>query len=307
MLPDITKAMQGSPLVALDRLTAHLGLEGRLLAKCDYLLPGFSKKDRAARAVIRAARESGALAEGQTVIELTSGNMGTGLAIVCGIYGHPFVAVMSEGNSPERARQMQALGAEVVLVPQASGSAKGEVSGEDLALVDDAATRLAKERSAFRADQFAHPSNPAAHEATTGPELWEQSDGTITAFCDFVGSGGTLGGVARALAPHGVRAYGLAPDSPNHPIQGGGYDMPDLAHLAGAPIAGTLTVTGEEARRHARLLARHEGIFGGYSAGANLAGAVQLLRGPERGGTVAFLVCDSGLKYLSTDLWEDGP
>lgn len=307
MLPDITKAMQGSPLVALDRLTAHLGLEGRLLAKCDYLLPGFSKKDRAARAVIRAARESGALAEGQTVIELTSGNMGTGLAIVCGIYGHPFVAVMSEGNSPERARQMQALGAEVVLVPQASGSAKGEVSGEDLALVDDAATRLAKERSAFRADQFAHPSNPAAHEATTGPELWEQSDGTITAFCDFVGSGGTLGGVARALAPHGVRAYGLAPDSPNHPIQGGGYDMPDLAHLAGAPIADTLTVSGDEARRHARLLARHEGIFGGYSAGANLAGAAALLRGPERGGTVAFLVCDSGLKYLSTDLWEDGP
>lgn len=307
IFPDITKAMQGSPLVALDRLTAHLGLEGRLLAKCDYLLPGLSKKDRAARAVIRAARESGALAEGQTVIELTSGNMGTGLAIVCGIYGHPFVAVMSEGNSPERTRQMQALGAEVVLVPQASGSAKGEVSGEDLALVDDAATRLAKERSAFRADQFAHPSNPAAHEATTGPELWQQSDGTITAFCDFVGSGGTLGGVARALAPHGVRAYGLAPDSPNHPIQGGGYDMPDLAHLAGAPIAGTLTVTGEEARRHARLLARHEGIFGGYSAGANLAGAAALLRGPERGGTVAFLVCDSGLKYLSTDLWEDGP
>lgn len=307
MLPDITKAMQGSPLVALDRLTAHLGLEGRLLAKCDYLLPGFSKKDRAARAVIRAARESGALAEGQTVIELTSGNMGTGLAIVCGIYGHPFVAVMSEGNSPERARQMQALGAEVVLVPQASGSAKGEVSGEDLALVDDAATRLAKERSAFRADQFAHPSNPAAHEATTGPELWQQSDGTITAFCDFVGSGGTLGGVTRALAPHGVRAYGLAPDSPNHPIQGGGYDMPDLAHLAGAPIAGTLTVSSDEARRHARLLARHEGIFGGYSAGANLAGAAALLRGPERGGTVAFLVCDSGLKYLSTDLWEDGP
>ncbi|RFP88835.1 cysteine synthase family protein [Rhodobacteraceae bacterium 63075] len=305
VLPDITQAMQGSPLVALDRLTAHLGLEGRLLAKCDYLLPGFSKKDRAALAVIRAARESGALAEGQTVIELTSGNMGTGLAIVCGIYGHPFVAVMSEGNSPERARQMQALGAEVVLVPQASGSAKGEVSGEDLALVDDAATRLAKERSAFRADQFAHPSNPAAHEATTGPELWQQSGGSITAFCDFVGSGGTLGGVARALAPKGVRCYALAPDSPTHPIQGGGYSMPDLAHLEGAPIAGTLTVTGAEAHRHARLLARHEGIFGGYSAGANLAGAVQLLRGPERGGTVAFLVCDSGLKYLSTDLWEE--
>lgn len=304
ILPDITHAIGNSPLVALDRLTAHLGLDGRILAKLDYLLPGFSKKDRAALAVIKSARASGELAEGQIVVELTSGNMGTGLAIVCGVFGHPFVAVMSEGNSPERATMMRALGAEVLLVPQAAGSARGEVSGADLALVEAAAQTLTHERAAFRADQFAHPSNPQAHEQGTAPEIWAQSQGTVTAFCDFIGSGGTLGGAARFFAPHGVKSYAIHPDTPAHPIQGGGYAMPNLAHLKGAPLAGNLTVTGESARHHACLIARHEGIFGGYSAGANLAGAVELLQGPEKGGTVAVVICDSGLKYLSTDLWD---
>lgn len=318
ILPDVTHAIGNTPLVALDRLAARLGLQGRLLAKLDLLLPGFSKKDRAARAILQAARADGSLQPGQTVVELTSGNMGTGLAICCGVLGHPFVAVMSAGNSRERARMMAALGAEVVLVPQAPGGVPGRVTGADLALVEAEARAITAARGAFRADQFRHPGNPAAHEQGTAAELWAQSGGTITAFCDFAGSGGTLGGVARALAPRGVRAYAVEPAGaaalargdtghPDHPIQGGGYLMADLAHLHGAPLAGYLTVGGDEARAMARLLARHEGIFGGFSAGANLAAAVQLLQGPERGGTVAFVVCDSGLKYLSTDLWEDTP
>ena len=318
ILPSVIQAIGGTPLVALDRLTAALGLEGRILAKLDNLLPGHSKKDRAARAIIEAARASGALAPGQTVVELTSGNMGTGLAIVCAVLGHPFVAVMSAGNSPERAGMMRALGARVVLVPQAPGGVAGQVSGADLARVAAEAERLTSELKAFRADQFANPGNPLAHELGTAAELWDQSGGTITAFCDFVGSGGTLGGVARALTPRGVRCWALEPagapvlaggaaTAPDHPIQGGGYAMADLAHLAGVGLAGHLRVTGAEARAMARALARTEGIFGGYSAGANLAGAVALLRGPERGGTVAMIVCDSGLKYLSTDLWESEP
>ena len=210
---------------------------------------------------------------------------------------------------------MRALGAEVLLVPQAAGSSKGQVSGTDLALVEEAAQRITSERSAFRADQFARAGNPAAHETGTAPEIWRQSAQSITAFCDFSGSGGTLGGCARFFARHGVRSYAVEPrgaeaigggatHTPSHPIQGGGYMMTDLTHLDGVDLAGTLTVTGPEAAKHARLLARLEGIFGGYSSGANLAAALQLLDGPEKGGAIAMVVCDSGLKYLSTDLWE---
>lgn len=315
ILPSVIEAIGDTPLVALDRLTARLGLSGRILAKLDNLLPGYSKKDRAARAIIAAAREDGSLHPGQPVAELTSGNMGTGLAIVCGVLGHPFVAVMSAGNSVERARMMRALGAEVVIVPQAAGGVPGRITGADLALVEVEAQRITQIRAAFRADQFRHSGNPAAHEAGTAPEIWRQSGDTVTAFCDFAGSGGTLGGAARFLTPHGVRCYAVEPEGaaaigggdtsrPDHPIQGGGYMIADLAHLKDTPLAGTLTVTGDEARDHARLLARYEGIFGGFSAGANLAGAMRLLRGPEEGGTVAIVICDSGLKYLSTDLWE---
>ncbi|MEM9128621.1 MAG: cysteine synthase family protein [Pseudomonadota bacterium] len=303
LMPSVIDAIGNTPLVELSRIRDELGLKGRLLAKLDYLNPGFSKKDRAAKSIIEAARESGELSEGQTVVELTSGNMGTGLAIVCGVLGHPFVAVMSEGNSEERAAMMRALGAEVVLVPQKDGSIKGEVSGEDLALVEIEAQRLTKERGAFRADQFAHVGNPAAHANGTGPEIWMQSGGAVTAFCDFFGSGGTLAGAAAFFEEKGVRSYGVKPDKPNHPIQGGGYNMPDLTHMKDANLAGLVSVSGEMAEDYARQLARTEGIFGGYSAGANLAASVELLRVHEQGSCVAFVVCDSGLKYLSTDLW----
>jgi len=306
VLSSVIDAIGGTPLVDLARIADASRLDGRLLAKLDHLNPGLSKKDRAARTIVEAARASGELTEGQTVVELTSGNMGTGLAIVCAVLGHPFVAVMSKGNSEERARMMRALGAEVVLVPQAEGARPGEVSGADLALVEEEARRITTERAAFRADQFARAGNPEAHATGTAPEIWAQSGQRVTAFCDFIGSGGTLGGAARFFVPLGVRCYAVNPDRADHPIQGGGYAMPDLAHLRGVDLAGDVTVTGEEAAAHARLLARTEGIFGGYSAGANMAAAIRLLQGPERGGCVAFVVCDSGLKYLSTDLWGQG-
>ncbi|WP_420326981.1 PLP-dependent cysteine synthase family protein [Mameliella sp.] len=316
ILSSAIEAIGNTPLVDLTRACAALGVEGRILAKPDFLLPGFSKKDRAARAIIEAARDAGALQPGQPVVELTSGNMGTGLAIVCGILGHPFIAVMSRGNSVERARMMAALGAEVELIDQAPGSTPGQVSGADLARVEEAAQRITRDRGAFRADQFGHPGNPAAHETGTGPEFWTQSGGVIEVFADFVGSGGTLAGTARFLAPRGVRCYAVEPrgaeaiaggdtTQPDHPIQGGGYGMADLVHLRDAPLSGTLSVSGDQAREHARLLARTEGLFAGYSSGANLAAAAELLRGPEQGRTVGIVLCDSGLKYLSTDLWAD--
>ncbi|MCH2067136.1 MAG: cysteine synthase family protein [Shimia sp.] len=306
----------GTPSVWLDRMVAARGLNGRILAKLDYLNPGFSKKDRAAKGIIERAVADGSLRPGQTVVELTSGNMGTGLAIVCGLMGFPFVAVMSRGNSVERARMMAALGAEVVLVDQLPGSTLGQVSGADLAEVDRVAREIVAARGAFRADQFHHVGNAAAHYETTAPEIWVDSDGMVTAFADFAGSGGTYGGTIaglRAKNPE-VRGYLVEPEgaaalagaevtAPDHPIQGGGYSMAALDFLQDVSVDGYLTVDGETARATAQALAKEEGVFGGFSAGANVAAALQLLAGPEKGGVVAVVICDSGLKYLSTDLW----
>src|SRR5262245_47151938 len=143
-----------TPLVELSRSVDSRGLKGRLLVKLEFYSPGGSKKDRIALEIIREARASGALEPGQTVVELTSGNTGTGLAIVCRALGHPFVAVISRGNSIERVRQMTAFGAEVILVDQGEGAIEGQVSGEDLALVEERAEEIVARRRGFRVDQF---------------------------------------------------------------------------------------------------------------------------------------------------------
>ena len=302
VLGSVLGAIGATPVVDLRRF--HPGA-GRILAKLDYLNPGGSKKDRIALRMIQDAVDGGDLRPGQTVVELTSGNTGTGLAIVCAVLGYPFVAVMSRGNSAERATMMRALGAEVVLVDQQPGSESGHVSGDDLALVEEAAQAVTAERDAFRADQFHLEGNTRAHEDGTGQELWEQSGGAIDAFCEFVGTGGTLAGVARALKAHApdIACYAVEPSVPEHRIQGGGYSLASLPLLDAALVNGRITVTDDEAIDAARRLARTEGIFAGFSAGANVAAAERLLDGPHRGETVAVVLADSGLKYLSTDLW----
>jgi len=314
-LPSVVDAIGATPLVELRRLTR--GLEGRILAKLEYLNPGLSKKDRIARQIIEDAEAAGSLRPGQTVVELTSGNMGTGLAIVCATKGYPFVAVMSRGNSVERAKMMAALGAEVVLVEQAPGSVPGQVSGADLERVEQEARRIVAERNGFRADQFNNASNARAHFLTTGPEIIRQSAGTLDAFCDFVGSGGSFAGCAAAFKQHkpAIRCFIVEPagaavlagnpaNAPNHRIQGGGYSMPQLPLLDPNHIDGYLQVTDQDAAQMARRLAKEEGIFAGFSSGANVAAAVQLLETRCRGQTVAVLINDSALKYLSTDLFE---
>lgn len=314
--PDAASLVGRTPIVELGRLAR--GLRGSLFAKVEFLSPGFSKKDRIARQIVDEALRSGRLKPGDTVVELTSGNTGTGLAIVCAVRGLRFVAVMSAGNSAERRRMMEALGARVEIVPQAPGSPPGRVSGEDLALVERRARELTAELAAFRADQFGNPANVRAHEEGTGLEIWEELGGRVTAFCDFAGSGGTFVGVARALKRKNpsVRCYAVEPASapvlaggavtnPNHRIQGGGYSM-KLPVWDESLADGYLTVTDEEAMRWARELARQEGLFAGFSSGANVAAAMRLLReaqsAPGEAGIV-FTLNDSGLKYLSTDLW----
>jgi cysteine synthase len=311
----VLSAIGGTPLVELGRLTR--GLSGRILAKLEYLNPGGSKKDRIALRMIEDAERSGDLRPGQTVVELTSGNTGTGLAIVCAVTGHPFVAVMSQGNSTERAQMMRALGAEVVLVQQEEGAQRGEVSGHDLDLVEEAAARIAAERGAFRADQFHLEGNSAAHRDGTAVEIWQQSGGTVTAFCEFVGTGGTFAGIATFLKERdaSIACYVVEPtgaavlagqplDRPGHRIQGGGYAKTELALLDPAPIDGHIQVSDADAIDAARRLARQEGIFGGFSGGACLAAAEQLLRERHTGGTIVIVIADSGMKYLSTDLWK---
>jgi cysteine synthase A len=292
-----------TPLVELTRFAA--GLEGRILAKLEYLNPGASKKDRIALQMIEDAETDGRLGPGQTVVELTSGNTGTGLAIVCAVKGYRFVAVMSEGNSPERARMMRGLGAEVVLVPQSPGSVVGQVSGEDLALVEEETVRIVRDRGAFRADQFRLESNFRAHYLHTGPEVLQQSPYPIDVFCDFAGTGGTFGGCARAFkeANPETRCFVVEPQSPRHQIQGGGYGMDPLPQVRPGDVDGVLRVGDEEASECTRRLARTEGIFAGFSSGANLAVATRLLRGDFRGRTAVVVICDTGLKYLSTGLW----
>lgn len=314
VLPSAVEAIGDTPLVELSRLTR--GIQGRILAKLEYLNPGFSKKDRIARQIIEDGEESGDLMPGQTVVELTSGNTGTGLAIVCGVKGYPFVAVMSRGNSSERARMMSALGAEVVLVDQLPESAPGQVSGGDLALVEQETCRIVEERQAFRADQFRLQGNFRAHYLHTGPEIIRQSGGSIDAFCDFVGTGGTFAGCAAAfktyrptigcfiVEPEGAAVLaGQRLTRPNHRIQGGGYAMPGLPLLKSEHVDGYVQVSDQQAVETARRLAREEGIFAGFSSGANIAAAMTLLTSRFAGMTVVVMICDSGLKYLSTDLW----
>jgi cysteine synthase A len=190
------------------------------------------------------------------------------------------------------------------------------VTGDDLALVDARARELTVERSGFRADQFANPSAARAHETQTARELWDQTGGDIDGFAEFVGTGGTYAGITKALKAHrstikcflvepsgaAVLAGREATDS-HHRIQGGGYSMARLDLLDQIPIDGFMTVTDDEAIEMTRRLAREEGIFGGFSSGAVVSAAVNLLQTEHGGGTVAVVLADSGLKYLSTDLW----
>ncbi|MDF2836225.1 MAG: cysteine synthase, partial [Paenibacillus sp.] len=215
---------------------------------------------------------------------------------------------------------MKALGAEVILVDQAPGSKEGQVSGDDLRLVEMTTKQLTEERSAFRADQFHRLGSVNAHQYGTAREAWEQTDGKIDVFVDFVGSGGTFAGCSRALKGFNpdIRCYlaephtapylsGLEVSNPSHRLQGGGYNM-ELPFLTDRSIVEDyIQVTDEEAIRAARDLAAVEGIFAGFSSGANVAAALRLLKDRERGANILITINDSGLKYLSTDLFEAEP
>ena len=313
-ISDITQAIGKTPLLRLDRIKAQLGLSGNIFAKLEHLNPSFSKKDRIALGMIELAEQAGLLQPGQPVLEMTSGNTGTGVALVCAAKGYRFICVMSRGNSIERVKMISAFGGEVVLVDQAPGALKGKVSGADMQLVEAEAERLVKEIGAFYLNQFYNFNNAKAQEVA-GLEMWQQAGGQINAFADFIGTGGTFTGYARvlkrsnpavncyAVEPHGCAFYkDELIEGAVHGIQGGGYAK-EMAVVDRTLIDGSVTVTDEEAIQMTRLLAAKEGVFAGFSSGANLMAAVKLLQGVEKGRNIGIVINDCGLKYMSTDLF----
>jgi cysteine synthase A len=309
----IVGAIGNTPAVWLDRLTA--GMPGRVLLKLESMNPGGSIKDRAALQCLRDAEAADRLRPGTPVVELTSGNMGIGLAVACAVMGYRMIAVMSEGNSPERRQVLAAYGAEIELVPQAPGGTPGKVSGEDLSLVEERTKELVAALGAWRPDQFNNPSNPRAHELGTGPEIWQQAGGNLAAFVAMVGTGGTFIGIARALKsrdpmircyavePAGAQALaGLPISNASHQLQGAGYAMVP-PQWDDALCDGTIPIADDVAVDMARDLARREGVLAGYSTGANVVAATRVAAELTHGYAVATVACDTGTRYLSTGLF----
>jgi len=295
-----------TPLIALDRI--YRG-PGRIVAKVEFLQPGGSVKDRAARAILLAARDDGRLRPGTPVVEMTSGNMGAGLAVACATLGHPLIITMSAGNSPARARMLEGLGAEVVLVEQVDGT-PGQVTGRDVGAAAEAARRIASERDGFYVDQFHAAEGIAAHEIT-GSEILEQFGGPVDGWVAAVGTGCTFMGVAKALKaanpvtvcgavePVGCRPLaGEAVTKARHMLQGIGYgSVPP--HWNPALMDVSLAISDADAEEWRRTLASREGLYVGYSSAANVCAAVALLQSGElpANAVVATVLCDTGLKY----------
>jgi len=296
-----------TPLVSLSRI--HQG-PGRILAKAEFVQPGGSVKDRAALRIILDAYQSDMLRSGQPVVEMTSGNMGAGLAVVCNVTGNPFVAVMSAGNSQERARMLRALGADLMLTPQVDGQ-PGQVTGPDINAAVVRARQIARERQAFYVDQFNNPGTVRAHEEGTGPEIWNALGDETDAFVASVGSGGTFVGTSRflkrkkpriicaAVEPEGCEVLAGRPVvRSRHLLQGTGYgDVPPQWDAALADVFAA--VSDAEAIHFRELLAGKEGLHVGFSAAANVCASVKLIESGRLGKspTVVTILCDTGLKY----------
>ena len=301
----LTELIGNTPLAELANIEKSEGLRVRLLAKLEYMNPAGSAKDRIALAMITAAEREGRLKPGAVIIEPTSGNTGIGLAAVAAARGYRAIIVMPDSMSMERRLLMKAYGAELVLTPGAQGM-KGAIAK---------AEALAKELpGSMVAGQFVNPANPAAHRASTGPEIWRDTDGGVDLFVAGIGTGGTITGVGEYLksVKPGVKVIGVEPASSPfltqgkagpHGLQGIGAGFaPEV--LNREVIDELLTVTEEEAYAAGRLIARTEGYLVGISSGAALHAAIQVARRPENAGkTVVVLLPDTGDRYLSTPMF----
>ena len=294
-----------TPLLELGRIMKNENLTARLLAKLEMRNPAGSVKDRVAKAMLDDAEAKGLLVPGSVIIEPTSGNTGIGLCAIAALRGYRCIIVMPAGMSRERQLLMKAYGAEVVLSPAEKGMAGAIAMAEDLAR---------QYPGSFIPGQFINPANPAAHEASTGPEIWADTDGKVHIFVAGAGTGGTVTGTGRYLKRQdpGIRIVAVEPagspvlsggDAGKHGIQGiGAGFVPEILDMS--VIDEVVTVEDTEAFAAARMIARTEAILAGISSGAALHAAIAEAKRPENAGkTIVVLLPDSGERYLSTDLY----
>ena len=296
-----------TPLLELTHLEKALGLEAKLVAKLEYFNPAGSVKDRIAKAIIEDAEASGRLKEGSVIIEPTSGNTGIGLASVAAAKGYRLIITMPETMSVERRQLIKAYGAELVLTEGSKGMKGAIAKAEEL---------QAEIPNSIIAGQFINPANPKAHKETTGPEIWEDTDGEVDVFVAGVGTGGTVTGVGEYLKEKksSVKVVAVEPaDSPvlskgtasAHKIQGiGAGFVPEVLNTG--VYDEVIPVTNDDAFATGKLLGKSEGVLVGISSGAALWAAIELAKRPEnKGKTIVALLPDTGDRYLSTALFQD--
>ena len=296
-----------TPLMELCRLERELGLKARILAKLEYFNPAGSVKDRVAKMMIDEAEKSGELKPGSVIIEPTSGNTGIGLASVAAARGYRVIIVMPDSMSMERRTLMRAYGAQLVLTEGAKGMQGAIEKAQELA---------AQLPDSFIPGQFTNPSNPAAHKATTGPEIWEDTDGDVDIFVAGAGTGGTVSGVGEYLKEKKpqVKVVAIEPatsavlsggKSGAHRLQGiGAGFVPDIMNVQ--VFDEVIPVTDQDAYAASRQMGYMEGVLIGISSGAALWAAIEVAKRPENEGkTIVVLLPDSGDRYLSTDLYAE--
>lgn len=295
-----------TPLMEIRNIEREEGLEARVLVKLEYLNPAGSVKDRIARNMIQDAEEKGLLKPGATIIEPTSGNTGIGLASIAASKGYRLILTMPETMSVERRNILKAYGAEIVLTEGARGMTGAIEKAEE----------LAKEiPGSFLTRQFENPANPETHRKTTGPEIWEDTDGKVDILVAGVGTGGTISGTGEYLKSQNPQVKVVAVEPSDSPVLSGGAAGPHKLQGIGAGFVPKalntqiydeiLTLGSEESFAAAKLLAHKEGILVGISSGAALHGAIELAKRPEnKGKTIVVILPDSGDRYYSTPLFE---